>query len=333
MKLSSAPPRWAFTSVIAAAMTYGPTRIPRIAYELDMPVETCRYYLNKFHESGFRFRPVVDYRALGLSPHIAFIRFSNRLDLSKQVNFLKWLDSLYVVYRATLVKQREYFLEVVPPSEESQNYQKILQTLQEAEVLENYAYDEVVDGYYKPEWVKLYDFKLDSWSRKVEVEIPRIPLSMNRRRVKFDKTDLLIIEELELEPTTKMNKISEMHEISPQLVSYHRERHIEGGRIITGYLPTRRTKFDNVRYVLVNTVERRVEGFEDYLHAVWMKKQGTITRLHVPVHAELEMSQTSYPIFPDEVFTFTVPTEHYGEKGWASTKPYLEQLENLIKTT
>jgi hypothetical protein len=83
MKLSSPPTRYAFTSVIAAAMKYGPTRVSRIAYELDMPVETCRYYLKRFHNMGFRFFPVVDYWALGLQPCILFVRFSKNLDPQK----------------------------------------------------------------------------------------------------------------------------------------------------------------------------------------------------------------------------------------------------------
>jgi hypothetical protein len=102
MKLSSPPTRYAFTSVIAAAMKYGPTRVSRIAYELDMPVETCRYYLKRFHNMGFRFFPVVDYWALGLQPCILFIRFSKKLDQTKRENILRWLDTVYTVYRARL---------------------------------------------------------------------------------------------------------------------------------------------------------------------------------------------------------------------------------------
>ncbi|MCS7129749.1 MAG: winged helix-turn-helix domain-containing protein [Candidatus Caldarchaeum sp.] len=333
MKLSSTPPRRAFAAVISAAMTYGPTRIPRIAYEVDIPVETCRYYLKKFHQAGFRFHAVVDYRALGLVPHIVFIRFSERVSPVMRENFLRWLERIYLVYRATLLNDREYFLEVVPPSTEQQNYRQILEMLRDTGVIENYVCDEVVGGYYKPEWVKLYDFRRESWDEKVDVEIPAIPFFLTENRVKFDKTDLMIIEELELEPTVKMNDISQRLGISPQLVSYHREKHVEGGRLVTGFLPTRRTRLQDARYVLVNTVDSIVDSsFSDYLHAVWKKKHGTTVRLHIPVEKDVEFSQSYYSIVPDQVSTFTIPTEHYVEGRWIGLEVFIEELEKIVKT-
>jgi predicted transcriptional regulator len=39
---------------------------------------------------------------------------------------------------------------------------------------------------------------------------------------------LLIISYLEENPTSKMNNVSQKIGLSPQLVSYHREKHVEG---------------------------------------------------------------------------------------------------------
>ncbi|MEM2236778.1 MAG: hypothetical protein QXR26_02595 [Candidatus Caldarchaeum sp.] len=336
MKLSSPPTRWASTSVVAAAMKYGPTRVSRIAYELDMPVETCRYYLKRFYSAGFRFLPVVDYRALGLSPHVAFIRFSKQIDGKKRENFLRWLDSVYVVYRASLNQEHEYMLEVVPPKSDAKTYAEMLTILQESNVLEYYLLNELIDGYYKPEWVKVYDFIKECWVMEpTEVEIPSIPLCFNKGRTRFDKVDLIILQELEMETTTKMKKISKEYKISPQLLSYHRERHIEGSKLITGYVPFRRTAQEDVQYGLLNipgNFAYQKVVMNPYLHTVWMTKHGCILRLHIPKWLEPTYTYPIYYINAYEVVMFTIPTEHFTDEQWTDMNVFLEELEQLVRT-
>ncbi|MCS7137107.1 MAG: hypothetical protein NZ941_01910 [Candidatus Caldarchaeum sp.] len=332
MKLSSTPTRWALTSVIAAAMKYGPTKIPRIAYELDMPVETCRYYVKKFYSMGFRFLPVVDYFAIGLRPHVVFLRLGKRVRNASATNLLRWLDSVYVVYRAALNTERDYLMQVVLPEREGGLYHEMLGILREADVLENYDVDEVVDGYYKPEWMRMYDFTYGQWGEEIDIEIPEIPLSRNKQTIKFDKIDLLIIEELEIETTTKMKQISSRHNISPQLVSYHREKHVEGGRMITGFVPVRRTRQEDVQYVLVKKQkESTVESsLIRYVHGQWMTKDETLVRIHKPIKQDLSPHQPAYTINPYDVISFSIPTEHMVAGRWTSISVFIEKLEKLI---
>ncbi|MEM4303292.1 MAG: hypothetical protein QXQ70_05280 [Candidatus Caldarchaeum sp.] len=331
MKLSSPPTRWALTSVVAAAMKYGPTRVSRIAYELDMPVETCRYYLKRFYSAGFRFLPVVDYRALGLSPHVAFVRFSKQIDGKKRENFLRWLDSVYVVYRASLNQEREYMLEVVPPEGDGKTYQKMISFLQDAGVLENYQLHNIVDGYYQPMWLAMYDFTREGWADKIEgVDVPKIPMSVNGSMVKFDKTDLLILKELEKEPTVKMNTISQRYDIAPQLLSYHREKHVEGSRLITGYIPVRRALHKDMRVILLQTMQNHITDNVkiSYLHSVRNVNYGSLLRLHVPLTINLQQDY-KFEIAPLDIVRLTVPTEHFDQKKWLRLAIFAEKLQKL----
>lgn len=333
MKLSSPPTRWALTSVVAAAMKYGPTKIPRIAYELDMPIETCRYYVKKFYSMGFRFLPVVDYFAIGLRPHVVFLRLGRRVRTASATNILRWLDSVYVVYRAALNTERDYVIQVVLPEREGDLYREMLGILCEADFLENYDVDEVVDGYYKPGWVRMYDFTCGKWGEEIDVDIPKIPLSRNKQTIKFDKIDLVIIEELETETTTKMKQISSRHNISPQLVSYHREKHVEGGRMITGFVPVRRTRQEDVQYVLVKKQkESTVESaLIRYVHGLWVTRDETLVRIHKPVEQELLPTHSAYTINPYDVMSFSIPTEHMVAGRWASLSVFIEKLEKMIR--
>ena len=333
MKLSSPPTRYAFTSVIAAAMKYGPTRVSRIAYELDMPVETCRYYLKRFHNAGFRFVIAVDYKALGLQPCILFVRFSRKFDPSKRENFLRWLDTVYTVYRAGLENELEYYMEAVPPQGDVKTFKNLVETMIEAEVLDNYNLYEINNGYYKPNWLKSYDFTRDCWGEELEIDIPKIPLSQRETATNFDLTDLSILSYLERNPAIKMYEISQKLAISPQLASYHREKHVEGGRLITGYIPSRATKHQDVQIKLF--MQYRKEHKDDimqYLHRVTFTEYYALLRLHTPVGTELDVGDTtSFSIDPMSLTRFTIPVEHFLEKKWVKIETFIESLEKMIR--
>jgi len=330
MKLSSPPTRYAFTSVIAATMKYGPTRVSRIAYELDMPVETCRYYLKRFHNAGFRFLPVVDYKALGLQPCILFIRFSKKLDPVKRKNFLRWLDTVYVVYRTALGNELEYYIETVPPKGDVSVLKKMMEMLLDVGVLENFNLSEIVDGYYRPEWIRLYDFTKNCWSEAIELDIPKILISRTDRISNFDQLDLQLISYLEENPTVKMIDISQKLSIPPQLISYHRERHVDGGRLITGYVPYRRTRHEDFRIQIIAT--HRQEPITDYLHyAISTGDNIRYLRAHIPVNIELSLEYAHpFTVNPMDIVRFTVPVEHFSDKKWTKLSVFTETLEKII---
>jgi DNA-binding Lrp family transcriptional regulator len=333
MKLSSPPTRHAFTSVIAAAMKYGPTRVSRIAYELDMPVETCRYYLKRFHNAGFRFVLSVDYRALGLQPTILFIRFSKNLYPAKRDNFLRWLDTVYTVYRANLGNELEYYIESVPPHGEVKSLKSMLEVLVDAKVLDKYNLFEVRDGYYKPDWVTHYDFTKDCWGEELDIEIPKIPLSHMDGKAGFDLTDLLILSYLERNPSSKMNDISQKLGISPQLVGYHREKHVEGLRLVTGYIPSRSTKHADlkIQFLLGHLQEQKETS--QYLHRLTNIEYYDLFRLHTPADVKLAHKGeiVLYSVNPVNMMAFTVPVEHFLDKKWVKVETFVETLEKIIR--
>jgi DNA-binding Lrp family transcriptional regulator len=329
MKLSSPPTRYAFTSVIAAAMKYGPTRVSRIAYELDMPVETCRYYLKRFHNAGFRFLPVVDYKSLGLQPCILLIRLSEKLDTDRRKKFLRWLDTVYMVYRAPLESEYEYYIESVPPANDVKLLEQMMNRLLEVGILENFSLTQVKNGFYKTEWIKMYDFSQNKWGYDIEMETPKIPFSFDKAS-SFDKLDLLIIGELEKDPTVKMMKISQVCRTSPQLISYHREKHVEGDRLILGYIPTRRTKHNDTSIYLMWKYEIEHDEFLRYLHKLSILESFDVIRIHAPTNYELKPQGMVYSIDPTRVKTFTIPKEHFIDKRWTRLENFIELLEKMI---
>jgi len=176
----------------------------------------------------------------------------------------------------------------------------------------------------------MFDFTKNTWSNQPEeIEIPKIPINTGQQQISFDKIDLQILSELELDPTTKMNKIAELNGISPQLISYHKEKHIEGLGLITGYIPGRRTKYTDMKILMKHRAGQE-DLLHDYLHLLVASTKGCHERLHVPnTHNE--------DILTDEILSigvrqFTIPSEHYRDEGiWTRMDVFLEQLNLLLR--
>jgi hypothetical protein len=69
-------------------------------------------------------------------------------------------------------------------------------------------------GYYKPEWIKMYDFAKDRWGEILRIEIPKIPLTSKVGQSTSILQTLLIISDLEEIQPLKMMKISQTYEVS-----------------------------------------------------------------------------------------------------------------------
>jgi hypothetical protein len=169
-----------------------------------------------------------------------------------------------------------------------------------------------------------------------EIDIPKIPLSRKDGKANIDLTDLLIISYLEENPTTKMNNVSQKIGLSPQLVSYHREKHVEGARLITGFNPGRHTKHEDMGICILWSQQHdgNRSSLIPYLHKVSYHSQLEITRLHLPINVRPEASYfTPFYVNPMTIIRFTVPIEHFHDGKWMRLESFIENLEKIIIKT
>ncbi len=334
MKLGSPPMREAMARVVAAAMRWGPVRVPRIAAECDLPVETCRFYLKRFHSLGFRFLPVVDYVALGLNPHLVFIRRGRRLEAGRLwENFRRWFESVYTVYTAGLENRDEYLFQTVLPLKELKRYKMLLEELRDNNLIQTYRLLRIIDGQYTADWVRMYDFSKGKWSSELNgLTPPKIPITTHEEPVNVDPLDLSILVNLELDPTTRMKKLSSMTGHSQQLISYHRQKHVEG-RLITGYIPIRRVKWDDVRITLMMAHPDLDEPPEarQYMYSRFITEEDAVMRLHTPATLNLRLygAYNLIGIRLDTIAVRAIPIECYGDDGWRKIDFFIEEMKRL----
>lgn len=328
--------REAIAMVVAAAMRWGPVKVPRIAAECDLPVETCRFYLRRYHSLGFRFLPVVDYQALGLAPHIVFVRRGSRLGAGRAwENFLRWFETVYTVYSAGFENMDEYVFQTAVPQTELKKYRMLLDELLDDNLIQTYRLLRIMDGQYTADWVRMYDFSRGVWADELkDLNLPKIPITTHLDPTPIDPLDLSILVNLELDPKTKMRKLSSDTGHSQQLISYHRQRHVDG-RLVTGYIPIRQTKWEDVKVTLI-MIPRYGGGEPDaaryYLHSRFITDNDRILRLHSPSNLTL-MTQngcTSLGLRLDSLHLYATPIEHYEDGRWKGLDFFLEQLKHVI---
>ncbi len=335
MKLSSLPADEALRLVVAAAIKWGPTRVSRISYETDIPLETCRYYLKRYHNLGYRFFPVVDYQALGLQPMLVFLRLAREWRaFSRETNFVRWLEKIYATYRAGLRNQGEYMLHVAVPKGDEGNYKKLLEELTKLGVLENYTVREIRMGYYLARWIRYYDFFSHTWRREpLDIRGYPIPITANRIPPHLDEIDLRIIVRLEMNPRVTNLDISRELGVSPQLISYHRQKHVEGQGLITGYIPGWNIEPEN--WLTAIKLKRSLDGkISPYNHLIAELSDGLyIERIHMPPR-DVTKLDTLIPLAEKSIMPFGIPIEHYNleNKEWMQVWMLVkDELSNVVK--
>ncbi|MDJ0269257.1 MAG: AsnC family protein [Aigarchaeota archaeon] len=340
VKLGSTPTEEAVARVVAAAMKWGPTKVARIATECGIPTETCRHYIKTLFKKGYTFTAVVDYHALGLQQCMALLRLSREWRRGlRENNLVRWLERIYAVYRAGLAQGGEYLFHVAVPQGEEREYVKLLEDLVEKEVIERYEFYMVKDGYYAPRWIKMYSLLRDAWrSTPLETEIQKTPITYNNGTTDVDKLDLAIILRLEIDPRKHNREIAKETGYSAQLISYHRQKHVEGQRLITGFV-AELTRESHERKLLIIATKREElidEALLNYMHLrIETPDSYVIYRLHLPfqLHTKLTPDIQSLLLHHDKIIRFGIPLEHYNADGeWTSIRLFLQNVDEVVAT-
>ena len=329
MKLDSLPTERALAEVISAAMKWGPVRLSRIAMETGIPLETCRYYLNRFHKTGYRFFPEIDYNAIGLEPHVVILRLAKEWqEQPRELNIIRWLENIYVTYRAALSTPGEYLFHVAVPKGDGKQYRRLLEELIRLNVLEHYTMVGIEKGYYLARWIQYYDFFNNTWRKHpIDVAGHTIPITSNRLPSHLDPIDLKILARLEYNPKITNLEVSKELSISPQLVSYHRQKHIEGQGLILGYTPGWLTEPPN--WITAIEISNNIDSSQ-YSHLILDCGTYCLERIHAPT--ESGIAPHVIPFREKSIVRYTIPIEHYNveNKTWTKTKRFVEIVEAVV---
>jgi len=216
--------------------------IPEISRRSGVPAETVRYiYKEHIVKRRMRVQRELDHEKLGLS-HIQFILtadpelesvFFNGTLLSGV-----W-EQLYVnlVYR--VIPDDLFFLSHLAPPAFHPKLRELYSNLEDLGILKVHETYDCSRLTHPRMWVEDYNWEMPGWdfdwsptSLKPPQNIEDPPAS---EPVKFDKTDLLIIQHLQYRYDQRISDIAAKNSIDRSLASWHFRKHVKARDIFGGY--------------------------------------------------------------------------------------------------
>lgn len=222
----------------------GPRNITRVARKLGVPAETLRKRVRRMASRfSWRFYLNVYHTYLGLRKAVviakAFPGYEKLLFESLKTNdFWLFVNRCYGVNECCLAL---YTI----PSNHTEDFEAFVRHLEEVGVASEakvfwstcFHYVHTTNNWFDKA-SKTWNFKWDEWAKETQKKADKLPPTLrdpDEFPIKADKTDLLILKEMEKNPLVRMTELAKKIGISQQLAAYHYLRHIQEQDLIESF--------------------------------------------------------------------------------------------------
>jgi len=224
----------------------GPRNITKVARKLGIPAETLRKRVRRMtSQFSWHFHLNIYHTYLGLKKAVVFAQavpgYEDLLvDCMKANDFWLYVDRCYGMNEGC-------FAVYTIPNNHSDSFEEFIQRLEasgvgtNAQILWSTCFQSV---HSRTKWFdeasKSWNFKWEQWADEVSKKgkPPQLPLTLRDPEefpIKGDKTDILILKEMEKNPLIRMTILAQKIGISQQLAAYHYLRHIQEQNLIESF--------------------------------------------------------------------------------------------------
>jgi len=229
---------------VEALEVEGPRNITKVARKLGIPAETLRKRVRRMaSQFSWQFHLNIYHTYLGLKKAVVFAQaipgYEDLLfDCMKTNDFWLYVNRCYGMSEGCVAL---YTI----PSSNSGDFEEFVRQLEEtgiashAQVFWSTCFHYV---HQTTNWFdkasKAWNFQWDKWSKEIPKQSTKLPYTLRDPEefpLKADKTDLLILKELEKNPLVRMTELAQKIGISQQLAAYHYLRHIQDQKLIESF--------------------------------------------------------------------------------------------------
>ena len=334
--------------VVEAIMRVGPRNAALISRLTGVPTETVRYKIKRqLKELGFRIHAEVDYEKLGLTLHWANLDFTAKYD-DLAAKILTALHEIgYLIYYGRIIPQGHYVALFALPRSSGEKYHDFLKHLVDLGIIRWYSLEEVTFSRHLSMNPRHFNFDSGEWEvdwSKVDLEKPPLEERVFQEEAPLDKTDLLLIEELQINALQHIVAIAKKVKIHPKTLRYHYHAHLEKHGLIARYVVRWMKDIEKTLSHSVMLTRLTIQGLNGtellrtraavnkipFLWAEELLKNGTyIATLCIPVEQAVSAFDYLHTkvlgsgrkidigyIKPWDACLFTVPSQMFKE-GWA----------------
>ncbi len=230
---------------VEALEVEGPRNITKVARKLNIPAETLRKRVRRMASRfSWHFHLNIYHVNLGLKKAVVFAQTvpgqeDLLSDCMKANDFWLYADRCYGMNEGC-------FAIYTVPLNHSNDFESFIQRLESAGVAQNprvfwstcFHYVHVGSNWFD-ESSNSWNFHWDRWveeaSKKRRHQLPYTLRDPEEFPIKADRTDILILKEMEKNPLVRMTDLADTIGISQQLAAYHYLRHIEAQNLIESF--------------------------------------------------------------------------------------------------
>jgi hypothetical protein len=212
--------------------------INEIARRTGQFKETVRYRYHRFFlKNGITIQAVPNYARLGFKRLILVAKLNPACEVDPKSIFNALSDFCYLHSFTRVLLTGEYVIHVAVPSELAERCAAVYRALRDARLfteLEILAFEEMRNPPMKPEF---FDFTEGTWSSGWTLAPARgakLPLSATRLE-KYDKIDLLVLKELDIDAGRTLVKMAENVKVNLGALEFHFRDHVKARELFKGY--------------------------------------------------------------------------------------------------
>jgi hypothetical protein len=298
--------------------------INEIARQTGQYKETVRYRYHRFFlDKGITVQAVPSYPKLGFKRLILIAKLARACEANARSVFTALCELCYLHGFTRVMLSGEYVIHVAVPSELAEGCATVYRTLHESGLfkeLEILEFDEMRNPPMKPE---LFDFVKGVWSfdwNSPRAKGVKLPLSLRPKVEKYDRVDLLVLKELDIDASRTLVKMVENVKVGLNALEFHYRDHVKARGLIKGYrLVWQGTKYDPEQ-------RRAVSRKEFYIELTILLKDGTREEV-----AELMLLLNSTPFLWSEAYGAAYCAEvflpNYAYVGFLE---YIDEFANRV---
>ncbi len=235
--------------------------------------ETVRYRYHRFFlEKGVTVHAVMSYPKLGFKRLVLIAKLAPACEANARLIFSALSDLCYLRSFTRVMLSGDYLIHVAVPSELAEGCAAVYTALQEAGLfteLEILEFEEMRNPPMKPE---CFDFMRGTWSfdwGSARAKETKLPLSVMPKVEKYDRIDLLILKEMDIDAGRTLVKMAENVQVNLNALEFHYREHVKARGLIKGYrLVWQGTHYDFER-------ERAVSRKDVYIELTLLLKGAT----------------------------------------------------------
>jgi len=214
-------------------------RINQVARLSHQYRESVRYRYRKYLlEKGLAVQASPNYSRLGFTRLIAFVRLPPALESHSASIFTIMSDDCFLHSYTRTLLSHEYICHLAAPRQLRGEVEAVFRRLHDIGLFAEVRMLEFEQIRNPPMKAEYYDFGHDVWNFDWPQPDSKVlmPLTVTQDEVaKYDKTDLLILKELEIDANRSLVKMAANVKLNVKQLDFHYLKHVRGRRLVRSY--------------------------------------------------------------------------------------------------